>query len=691
MARSSFVAEIAKRVVSLRADYGVQAAPDRANSRRWAEALKHGRIFFYEKQEVEIGLHGIDWSGGHIRHQEWPAQLNRFFWLQHAAAVYAESGDEELAAAARATIDDWMGHHDYAADKPLAPGDNTLNLSIRLGQSGMPGWWGTLPAFARSRHFDEPFVRRLAASTLGQLDHVASHLSQKGNWRISQLDCLLFCSLVVPGADRHRAAAVHGLNVEFARQIHADGSHEEHNPSYHQWMCRLFTSLWRLSRKRRALGLRIDTERAGRMWDYLVCSAAPDGGSAGLHDSAGWQAPRGGSAGPRPAARPTASMAARAAFLKEAGLARRPEWDLKRQPSRWFSDAGQLFLRDGWGPDATFAAFDATRWGGSHCHLSRLAVSLFAGGRMLVCDPGIFTYEMSDPYAAYGKSTRAHSTVTLGGRNQTEANPETRNVHLGAEVALIASRYAAGYVDGVYTWWWQKGHGSAVFGSHDRILLWLKGRALLVFDLVVTNGGGQPVAAHWQLPRGAVALDPPSRSAWTAGSAQNVVLRHIGGNGAPEVRVHEGEKSPILGWLPAGPGSYDPAPLVAFETQAADQWVEMVTLIMPFAGRRPPRIGIESFAARRGGAQAFRLDWPDGSGHIVACTPAAATEIGSVGPIRTDGSVAVVGLAGGRAVSAFVSGGTQLDHGGRSLIDGREVGYHEWRRGHRGRRKETRA
>lgn len=689
---TSYVEQIAERALVLARDLAIVSRPDMKTARRWAEALKQGRIFFYEHQEVEIGLAGIDWSGRHVAHQEWPAQLNRFFWLPHLAAVYAETGDEEMPRLARATIEDWINQHEYGADRPLAAGDNTLNVSIRLGQSVFGGWWGTLPAFARSPCYDEAFVRRMSASALGQLDYLATHLAPVGNWRISHLDCLLFCSQIVPGAEGHQAFAAPRLNEAFHRQIHEDGSHEEHNPSYHGWMCRLFSNLWRLGRARPALGLRIDTERAARMWDYAVCSAAPDGRSAGLHDSAAWctgSAAGGRSAARTPDARPgnAALIHERQAFLKAAGLSRKRGWSLDAQPSRWFPCAGQLFLRDHWGADSTFIVFDATRWGGGHCHLSRLSVNLYAGSRMLLNDPGSFTYEMSDPFAIYGKATPAHNTITVGGASQSETDPDTRAVHIGERVALIASRYGGGYFDGRYAWWWDNGRGNATFGAHDRVLVWLKGRGVLVFDLVITNRG-QPLAAHWQLPQGPVTLDAARGRAWTGGDGDNLLIQKIGGNCELAMAVHEGEKDPLLGWLPgarevrvagaqAGPHSYVPAPLLAMEARSDTQWTEIATLLMPFRGDAPPPVTIEPLPRRRGGAYGLRFGWLDGTEDLVFCTPGLRTAIDAEGPVWSDGSLAVVSRREGRVASAFLFGGMVLDFEGRRLFDERDCGPHE--------------
>ena len=656
---ADLLATVGENVEQLERELGESAKPDLENSRVWAKALKAGNILFYNHQEVQVGHRNIDWTGAHVAHQEWPAQLNRFFWLSPLAAVYRDAADESLAEIARATIEDWIDQHDYSAERPPAKGDNTLNISIRLGQGTQPGWWGTVRTFAKSPHYDDALLQRMVDSTRGQLECLQSHLAAVGNWRISHLDCLLFCGMVVPGLEKFADFAVRHLNEAFYRQIHPDGSHEEHNPSYHSWMCRLYTRLWRLSRARPDLGLSIETTRAARMWDYLVCSSAPDGGACGLHDGGVWT----------PGPGHISTVAERKAFLREAGLLGQAEWDLEARPSRYFESAGQVFLRDGWSPDSTFLVYDATRWGGGHCHLSRLSVNLYAGNRMLLCDPGVFSYEMSDPYASYGKTTRAHNTISVGGLNQTETDPDTRTVHIEQDLAVVASRYGGGYFPGEYKWGWGEGKGPGIYGVHDRVLLWLRDRCALVFDRLQTDGGKQPYAAHWQLPAGEVKLDETGRRAQTIGEGHNLLVACLTASDEIALSLHEGEEDPILGWLPDRRRSYHPAPMLVVSAEEHRPTSELVTLLLPYEGADPPEILTESFDRSHGATFGYRLCWPDGVEQVVAASPALEKQIDRCGPIDSDAALTVVTLEGGAPRSAFILDGSFVAYDDHRLID----------------------
>lgn len=665
---SDFASELRRNVERFNRDTEFVAPNVSDNNKRWAEAVRGGKIFFYSTQPVEIGLKNIDWTGAHLKHQEWPAQLNRFFWLPHLAVVYAATADEEMPRLARATIEDWIDQHDYSAAAPPSKGDNTLNISIRLGQGEFGGWWGTAAAFSRSRYFDEAFLEKMRRSTQGQMECLAHHLHTRGNWRISHLDCLLYVGLVAPGLDQYVSMAVRELSACFYRQIGADGSHEEHNPSYHGWMCNVFTRLWKLSQNRPEIGLKIDTRRMAHMWDYLVCSAAPDGGSPGLHDGEPWRATN---------RQVNSEIARRDAIVKRAGLENDPEFDLSKQPSRYFADAGQIFFRDSWRTDATWLNFDATRWGGVHCHLSRLSVNLFAKGRMLLLDPGSFTYEMSDPFAIYCKSTPAHNTINLGGLSQSEADPVNTAMHVYSRASIASSHYEGGYFPGEYSWGWYYGKGKGVYGRHHRAVLWLHGRGILVYDTINCESDGQPFAAHWQFPAGAAKLDAAKREAWTADkNLGNVMVRVIDSNLDVNVSLHEGEREPIRGFFPNRPGDYVPAPMLRIAGNSNILTPVMVTLIVPFDGSAPPAVRVESLHPT-GGASLFRVVWPDGGESLVASTQRLAAPIGRVGPIETDGSLAVVSRENGRVTESLVYDGLCLAIDGRAVIDEKTAGNYE--------------
>lgn len=637
---------------------------DLEKDHRWADAVRRGCIFFYDQQEVFIGHRQIDWTGSHINHQEWPAQLNRFFCLKHLVAVTEAGEGDDLPALARGMIEDWIDQHDYSADAPPDPGDNLLNLSIRLGQSTGRGWWPAIVGLNSPDVFDEAFLKKVIESTRGQLDCERQYLTTMGNWRISQLDSLIYCGLVVPGLDQHLSFAIRMLNECFHRQMNPDGVHQEHCPGYHAWMCSVMTDYWRLSQARPELGLKIDSERLLKAWNYRVCSTLPDGNLSELNDTTNVQV---GSL--------KTILDQREQILKESGLTG-PEWDLEETPSHYFPKAGQIFLRTGWTPDDCMTVFDASRWYGWHSHLGRNSVNLFAGGSNLLPDPGIFSYHAEDPFAAYGRSTAAHNTVNLSLMNQSECNPDIKEVHLFRDMALVQSCYSGGYYPGAFYGNWLNGHQPGVFGLHDRTLLWLGKAGCLVWDYCKVDQAGQKVNLHWNLLEEAEFCQESMRAWSKVEGATNLMVQVLEASDPIQGSIIKGQNPPILGWQNPQPlpGHYKPSPMLTFQISSRDVVTRCLTLLMPFEGTQPPDLSKTDFTCGRNEAFGQHIVLPDGRELWVAASPQLATRIGESDHLESDGALVVIITRNGEPEQWLLVNGMYLIFKDKMLVDHSKAG-----------------
>lgn len=207
------MAEMSMREMILERDralqgFAGQAIPEVSGDLGRTEEIASGTVFFYGEVPVKVGLRDIDWSGGHLKHQEWPAQLNRFGYLRQLASAYRATHDERFATAARAYIEDWI-RSNPGYDR-FRPSDSSLNMSIRLGTSVASGWAGVLPVFLDSPAFNDEFLKTMMVSISSQARFLSRHLTPRANWRISELDALVFTALRLPflenaaGAARHR-------------------------------------------------------------------------------------------------------------------------------------------------------------------------------------------------------------------------------------------------------------------------------------------------------------------------------------------------------------------------------------------------------------------------------------------------------------------------------------------------------
>lgn len=627
------------------------------DGRRIADAALDGTLLFYGRTPVHVGRRGIDWSGSHVAHQEWPAQLNRFQQLRPLAQAYRDTGDERYAECARDYIDDWIDSHpplDPASPEP-APGDSTLNMAIRLGGLRFAGWLTALADFADSPGFDEAFAQKVVGSVRWQLDWLAPNLPAWGNWRIAALDCLFSQALRLPERfGGHLAAAAEGLNVEFAAQILPDGAHVERSGGYHDWMSGVFLAAWRVARKRPELGLRLADERIAAMHAYTLHHAKPNGALCGFNDAG---------------ARFRTDQAGRAALERkftdhkelpgEAGGSQEPSG------LGVFASAGQVFYRTGWGADDLWWAFDAAGWGGGHSHLSRLAVELHNGRRTTLPDPGIFDYEMSNPFAPAGKATAAHATMNVDLCNQADADAHlVRAVELGGAV-VVQGRYEAGYFPGAFGWRFAEGRGRGTFGRHDRTLVWLKDRAMVVLDCLA-HDPGTTAYLHWVSDDVPYEFDEETLRLVTGDAEGNVLLQVCPvAPGAARGSVHRGEKDPYLGWV-AEDHEVRPAPLFQFAFaadaggDASTAVAECATVIVPFVGGAVPALAVSLRTVPPAGRE-VRIEWADGSVDRVLYTQRLATPLRRADGARTDAPMVLIAQSAG-------AGEPRLDRVGGSYL-----------------------
>jgi len=587
--------------------------PDTSSSdaQRVADAAMEGIVFFYGRKPVTVGRGNIDWSGGHLNHQEWPAQLNRFFFLGGLCAVYRRTRREDYARCARDYIEDWIDRHrPYDVSDRRAPaGDSSLNMSIRLGGSVHPGWLGTLPGFVGSQAFDEPFLRKMVASAQWQLDWLRRNLRAWGNWRMAALDAILVNSLRLPELlGKHRQFAIEAVNVEFAGQVLPDGVHIERSGGYHEWMCDAFIRLWRLGGLAPGLGLRLDPAKIVRMHSYSLHHLKPNGDQSAFNDCSASYVTDDKSAG-----RLAARLQEHALAASRAGFPAEPAAPPHFAP---FPDAGQVFYRTGWTTDDTWWSFDAAGCLSGHDHLSRLSLELHNGRRTTLIDPGIFDYEMSNPFASAGKSTPMHSTMNVNLLNQGPAvGGLLRAVELpGAVVAQ--GRYEGGYWPGQFKWVFQEGLGAGRFGCHDRTVIWLKDRAMIVLD-AITHDADTAAYLHWASDEVPMELDADGMGMTTGHDGGNVRVRVASlCEAVASGTIVRGMRDPYLGWVKRG-DDIVPAPLfeVRFSyarTSGPPPSTECASVIVPFRGNDPPVFHVET-RVHDSIAREVKVAWADGS------------------------------------------------------------------------------
>ena len=284
---------------------------------------------------------------------------------------------------ARTVVLDWTSRHPPGAGQT---GWEAYPISLRLVN------WCTL-FFGRhlaATSADEAFCQALWMSIRDQ----ARHLERNIEWHLMANHLLENAvALAVAGscfghpeADRWLEKGCALLERELPEQILADGGHVERSPMY---QCRVLYDLRVLMAtaepRLTALAAPYVTPVAGA----LRAMSHPDGDIALLNDSAH---------GVYPPPDPVGCQAGPFA-LPETGYygARNDEGDYV------ICDAGPM------GPD----------YQPGHGHADLFSFELSLGGSRVVVDSGVSTYE-SGAARDYCRSTRAHNTVEIGGRDQAE-------------------------------------------------------------------------------------------------------------------------------------------------------------------------------------------------------------------------------------------------------------------------------
>ena len=291
---------------------------------------------------------------------------------------------------ARDVATDWIERHPCGPDQV---GWLPYPTSLRI-----TAWCTCFFGRHRARTLaDDAFRTRLWWSIHAQTEHLGRNLEwhRLGNHLLENAVALALAGSCFDHAAARRwfrrANAL--LARELPEQVLADGGHVERSPMY---QCRVLHTLLVL----RAAGdsyLRAMVEPyLNRVARALAALTHPDGGIAllndsalGVHPSPGRLASEAGSTPPSPGG----------FALAESGY-----YGARTHDGHYVvCDAGPV------GPDYQPA----------HAHADLFSFELSLRGARVVVDSGVFTYE-TGPMREYCRSTRAHNTVEIEGRDQVE-------------------------------------------------------------------------------------------------------------------------------------------------------------------------------------------------------------------------------------------------------------------------------
>jgi hypothetical protein len=387
---------------------------------------------FWSDYHPERDPHGRDVKNIH--------ELNRHQHLPRLAKAYHWTGNEGYAAEAVAQLESWIEQN------PLRRGINwqsSLEIGIRV-----ISWLWTMFFLIPSESFDEISARRIGDSLFAQLEHIRRHTSlysSPNTHLIGEATALFVAGLIF----RDQACGARWLDEgarllwkEADRQILPDGVHAELSSYYHCYALDFYLQALILADWNQFPVPAHVRQKVCDMLRFLMHVTRPDGTIALLGDDDGGRALAlqqrtyrsfndALCAGAVLFRRPDFKYQAGAFSEENFWLLGKEAWDaydaLESTPPAethlFCPDAGYNIQRSGWGPLDSHLIFDFGGLGmstGGHAHADALSIGLFSHGRELLVDPGTFAYNGKAEWRRYFRSTCAHNTVTIDGRDQSE-------------------------------------------------------------------------------------------------------------------------------------------------------------------------------------------------------------------------------------------------------------------------------
>ncbi|HTX27473.1 MAG TPA: alginate lyase family protein [Streptosporangiaceae bacterium] len=223
-----------------------------------------------------------------------------------------------------------------------------------------------------------------------------------------------------------------------------------------------------------------------------------------------------------------------------------------QRPSR-FADAGVTLLRTS-GANEIWCRCDGGPHGylsiAGHAHADALSVEVRYAGIDILADPGTYCYHGERAWRSYFRSTIAHNTAEIGGRNQSaERGPFMWANHANArEVEVID--------DGDIARWTAEHDGYASLdppAMHRRsVLLDRASRSIDIIDEIEGGRHDVRLAFHFG-PEVRVELDESCAVlSWPQADKPGSARLEL--PGALRWSLHRGETDPILGWYSDGLG-----------------------------------------------------------------------------------------------------------------------------------------
>ena len=498
----------------------------------------------------------IDWHLRLFDDVESTVSINSQMFLHNLVGAFIETGDQRYADKTAWLL--WSfyrqnplpNHH-----QPTGPW-RTLETGSRQWREWMDviGYMGATDAFDAATH------AMLARSRFEHMRYLLAYCGGPNNWYQVEASGMAVGALYSPElkqADAYLRVALRRLKWLNSFAYYEDGFQFELTHLYHVFPTSAIFSVVQAARAREVELPQDYVALVEKAHDMYLYARQPDYLLPMFNDCNPYPYD------PAPALRFSAEVFNRPDHLW--GATHGAEGQPPDHASHTWPAAGYYLMRDAWKPEGQFLFFDGAPWGASHQHEDKLTFTLYANGRLLIGDPNIYSYAMTE-LTHYFKSSRGHNLVMVDGKGQARRfRPEAKLSTLGRnewvtrpQFDFVSSEYLEGYAPDPYP---ERGAPEDVDASihQRRAIFYVKPGYWILSDLM-TATDDQPHKLE-QIFHLAALHTPDSPQAMEAGevsvSAQgalscnpdvgNIAILPVDPEGL-EARAQKGETSPAVGW-----------------------------------------------------------------------------------------------------------------------------------------------
>ena len=418
--------------------------PTRAVNDGERDGVRYGR--YPVRGEVVRLEPPVDWQMDPFENLSWRFWLHTMQFLDVPLRMYEEEGDLDALARARDLVLDWIDRNRAGSD---TVGDYAwVDMSAGVRASFIGYVWrecarrGILEPEAEGSLVAS--IRSHAAWLLDDENYTAT--TNHGLYEDAGLFLMAIYAAALDGADEWRRSAEERFLRTLARHVDfEEGLHKEHSPGYHMYIRELVLRL----HERAGIGGRELKELLPKLDRAAGWLVLPDGRMLPFGDTDLVEAPE----------------FAREASSQAAGLAS-------------FLATGYAVVRD----EDSYLAMTGCYHTHAHKHADELSWCLFEKGRLLVADPGRFSFsDESDPARVYARSRRGHNVLLVEDGSPRWIDQEPYGS------ALRATGQGEG-------WYAILGENPLLERArHERLLLYRPGEIVLVVDRVSGHDGTELV------------------------------------------------------------------------------------------------------------------------------------------------------------------------------------------------------